>query len=263
MTIIELLIVVIIIGVLASVGLAKYREFSEDAKRKVCLHNLQTLEQGLAVWEVANNILAENVKVGFGFTTRTGRLTDTNPIPRLLEEGPEGAVGALPDPQPVIGGPTNFVNSLVSGPLNGILQDDKVWVCPSAMGKHYGGEIQYVPDDYMDTSGGGVKGNFRDRPIGLGGRYFGAVASLGNRHSISPITNGGFPPGWITGRAVPPEETVPPPAPQTPFRIFLCGNYGTFGPGSRSASVPGSTAVNMGGPVGPDGSPLSRHSSRW
>ena len=49
---------------------------------------------------------------------------------------------------------------------------------------------------------------------------------------------------------------------QVPFKIVICGSYGTFGPGGTS-NVPGTASTNQGGPVGPDGSTLNRHSSRW
>ncbi len=263
-TIIELLVVVLIIGVLAAAGLAKYQSFAENARRKICLSHLQGLEEGLAVWETVNNIFAENVKVAFGFTPRTGSLTDTNPVPSVLPPGARGAVAPLDDAQPVVGGPTSFTNSLISGPINNVIQDDKIWACPSAVGRYYGGEIQFVPNDYMDTLGSGVGSGPRGTPIGLGGRYFCVVASPGNRAMNASITNGGFPAGWIVEGEVPAEENMPSPCPQPPFRIVVCGCYGTFGTGSGAVpTVPGSSPVNQGGPVGPNGSALSRHAARW
>jgi prepilin-type N-terminal cleavage/methylation domain-containing protein len=262
-SIVELVIVTIVIGVLAAAGLAKYQEFAESSRRKICLANLMNLETCLAVWETTHENLAENAKCSFGFTPRSGRLTDTEVLPSLLDIGPSGAVAAMADPQPVVGGPTSFVNSLISGPLNSVIRDDRIWLCPSAVARYYGGEIQYVPDDYLDTLGGGLPGRPRGAPIGLGGRYLCAVASLGNRALSTPITNGGFPAGWIADGAVPPDSALPSPCPQPPFRIFICGAFGTFGTGNGVPNIPGSTIINGGGPVGPDGSTLSRHSSRW
>ncbi len=262
-SIIELVIVMIVIGVLAATGVSKYQDFAESSRRKICLANLMNLESCLAVWETNHEILAENAKCAFGFTPRTGRLTDTAALPTLLDVGPLGAVAAMSDPQPVVGGPTSFVNDLVSGPLNTVIRDDRIWICPSALSRFYAGEIQNVPDDYLDTLGGGLPGRPRGAPIGLGGRYLCAVASLGNRTLSTPITNGGFPAGWITNAEVPSESALPSPCPQPPFRLFICGCFGTFGTGTGVASTPGTAATNQGGPVGPDGSTLSRHSSRW
>ncbi len=263
-SLVELVIVVIIIGVLVAAGVSKYQDFAETSRRKSCLGHLAGLEHGLAVWETVHEVLAENSKCAFGFTPRTGRLTDTALVPGILVSGPSGAVAGITDSQPVVGGPDSFVNRLMSGPLNEVVRDDRLFVCPSAVSRYYSGEIQYVPDDFLDTIGGGVGTAPRGTPIGLGGRYFCVVASLGNRVISAPITNGGFPAGWITDASVPADAGVLSPCPQPPFRIVICGNYGTFGTGTGAQpNVPGTSAINQGGPVGPDGSTLSRHSSRW
>src|SRR5205085_1147857 len=101
--------------------------------------------------------------------------------------------------------------------------------------------------------------------IGLGGRYLACVCGLGNKALMgsTPMTNGGFPLGWIVSTATATNANTAAPAPQVPFKVVLCGNYGTFGNGAGTSNVPGTTATNQGGPVGPDGSTLNRHSARW
>ncbi len=264
-TIIELLIVVIVIGVLAAAGLAKYQNFAETSRRKTCLGQLQTIENAMGVWETTNQAFAENSKTAFGFTPRTGSLTDTTPTGGRLTV--DAAIVSIDDntaTQPTVGGPLAFTNSTNSGPLGSVIRDDKVWACPSALSRYYGGEIQNVPDDYMDTQGSGVNPTTHaGTQIGLTGRYLACIAGAGNvRAGSTAISNGGFPAGWITGAATGNSTPTSQPSPQVPFKLVLCGSYGTFGPGGGPAS-PGVSATNQGGPVGPDGSSLNRHSARW
>jgi prepilin-type N-terminal cleavage/methylation domain-containing protein len=266
-TIIELLIVVIVIGILAAAGLAKYQNFAETSRRKTCLGQIRTIEGALAVWETTNAAFAENAKCAWGFTTRTGSLTNTMVTGSKLGVGTAGQVMAIADAatQPTLGAPVSFANSTDTGPLSSVIRDDKVWVCPSALSRYYGGEIQNVPDDHMDTMGGGVNPLHNGTSVGIGGRYLMVVAGRGNANvASSPITNGGFPVGWITGHATLSSGTsnTPNPTPQTPFKVAICGCYGSFGP-STAGAVPGSAATNQGGPVGPDGSTLNRHSAAW
>ena len=59
-TIIELLIVVIVIGVLAAAGIAKYQGFAESARSRTCVTNQSTIESAIGMWGVANTELPEN-----------------------------------------------------------------------------------------------------------------------------------------------------------------------------------------------------------
>ncbi|MBI4867660.1 MAG: prepilin-type N-terminal cleavage/methylation domain-containing protein [Candidatus Wallbacteria bacterium] len=266
-TIIELLIVVIVIGILAAAGLAKYQNFAETSRRKSCLGQLHSIETGMAVWETNNQAFAENSKCAFGFTPRTGRLTQTQiqPTAAQILSGTAGTVGSIADiaSQPTVGGPQAFYSTTNSGPLGTVIRDDNIWVCPSGLSRYYNGEIQNVPDDYMDTTGGGQGAIAHGgTAVGLGGRYGMVVAGGGNTGAGSTrICNGGFPAGWIGSTAAAGTNTAAP-SPQVPFKIAICLNYGTFATGA-GAAVPGTSATNQGGPVGPDGSTLNRHSSRW
>ena len=269
-TIIELLIVVIVIGLLAAAAVAKYQNFVETGLRKTCLEQLLTIEKGLAVWESTNQAFSENAKCAFGFTTRTGRLTDYGQNAAMTILGAGTAVARRNDSnQTTVGGPAKFVNTTRSGPLGSVIRDDRVWVCPGAMGRYYGGEIQRVADNYMDTIGGGVTRAHGGTSIGMGGRYFAAVAGRGNTGTgIRPINNTGFPRGWLNGtgnNALLPTSVNPlaSPCPQTPFKIALCGCYGTFGPNGPNNTTPGTAAYNNGGAVGPNRSRWTRHSARW
>ncbi|MBI2945035.1 MAG: prepilin-type N-terminal cleavage/methylation domain-containing protein [Candidatus Wallbacteria bacterium] len=275
-TIIELLIVVIVIGILAAAGLAKYQNFAEVSRRKTCLGQLKQIEQAVAVWETATLGFAANSKCAFGFTTRTGKLTNNTTIPTINPVPPAvgSTIPSIADTQLTVGGPDGFVNTGPgatgnSGPLNQVIRDDNIWVCPSALSRYYNGEKQNVPDDYLDTTGGGVAPIAHGgTPVGLTGRYVFVIAGRGNDSSgATPIRNGGFPAGWIVdgspGNPAATANTLAP-CPQVPFKIAICGCYGTFGDGAGPGdNSPGTVAGNQGGPVGPDGSTLNRHSARW
>ncbi|MBI3890655.1 MAG: type II secretion system protein [Candidatus Wallbacteria bacterium] len=260
-TIIELLIVVIVIGILAAAGLAKYQNFAETSRRKTCLGQLKALETGMAVWETNNQSFAENSKCAWGYTPRTGRLTDIVLTPTVLNANTSGTVTNIADTQGTVGGPQGFYNNANSGPLNSVIRDDNIRVCPAALSRYYGGEKQNVPDDYMDTTGGGVSPAHSGVAVGLGGRY--GMCTAGRGSLTNPITNGGFPAGWIHGTSAGNTVNTNQPCPQTPFKVALCLCYGTFGTTTSTTGTPGTVQTNQGGPVGPDGSSLNRHSSRW
>lgn len=289
-TIIELLIVVIVIGILAAAGLAKYQNFADTARQRTCLEQQHTIEKSIALWEAKFQRFAENSKVAFGFTVRTGMLTGTA-VPNWREgEAPgqgtilDAGLGNAPGPVPngtgiaTLGGPPAFVNERLHGPLSEIARDDKMWVCPGGLTRYYGGEVQNLPNNFMDLDGGGGPGVARDPttlPVGLTGRYNFVKAGKGNPAigARGVVYNGGFPPGWISAGPLPtePDVTLNVVVPQVPFHIALCGLFGTFGGsrGGRNAtglageSQPDTTSVNGGGPVGPNGSNYLRHTAYW
>ncbi len=281
-TIIELLITVIVIGVLAAAGLAKYQNFAEQARRKTCLFQLQTIENALATWEAQNGAFSPLTKAGWGYSTRTGRLVGTdlsgtpshdytgdlggegpgdggrNAAPGVLPNAPINAVGAQPLFRNAPAGGTAF-----GGPLNTVIRDDKVWACPSALSFHYGGEIQNL----SDVNDVGMRPNLTislgsANIVGITGRYNTLVVGPGPDISNEPYDNSNLPLNWVTPKAAATGE----PAPQTPFSITVCGCYGTYGPSSDDR--PGNEPVTgngggAGGPVGANGSALNRHSARW
>ncbi|MBI3890538.1 MAG: prepilin-type N-terminal cleavage/methylation domain-containing protein [Candidatus Wallbacteria bacterium] len=263
-TIIELLIVVIVIGILAAAGLAKYQNFAETSRRKSCLGQLHAIEAGMAVWETNNQSFAENAKCAWGFSPRTGKLTDTVIVPTILNLNTSGTITNIADTQGTVGGPQGFYNNSGAGPLGSVIRDDKIWLCPSGLSRYYGGEVQNVPDDYLDTTGSGLPSHTAGTAIGLGGRYGMCVAGRGNATAgATAIANGGFASGWITGGTPAATTNTPSPCPQVPFKVAVCLGYGSFGTTGSAAGTPGTVQTNQGGPVGPDGSALNRHSSRW
>jgi prepilin-type N-terminal cleavage/methylation domain-containing protein len=53
-TLIELMIVVLIIGILAAVGIPRYQNFMMQARQKSCTSQLQAIDQAVSVWETNN-----------------------------------------------------------------------------------------------------------------------------------------------------------------------------------------------------------------
>src|ERR1051326_6027284 len=106
-TIIELLIVVIVIGILAAAGLAKYQNFAETWRRRSCLGQLDSIETGPAVWAATNQACAENAKCAFALTPRTGRLTDTSLTASSIY-ATNVTLASITDQQPTVGGPQSF-----------------------------------------------------------------------------------------------------------------------------------------------------------
>ncbi len=269
-TIIELLIVVVVTGILAAVGLAKYQTFAEKSRRNTCLANLKAIETAISVWQTQHVAFADNVKSEMSFTVRAGiglSFPYSGAFPLPISAGPFDFVDS--DTVDTIGVPSAFVNPSppTSGPLASILRDNKVWACPSALSRYYGGEIQNLPGDYMDVAGDGT-------PLSAGGMhpsgappvgYFGCycVCAFGKR-----VGNYLWYDGLINNGAT--FTPQPPPVPQTPFVLAICGSYGKFGFQDGPASSQPATAPDRtlgvdcgGGPVGPDGSSLSRHSAKW
>lgn len=274
-TVIELLITVIVVGILALMGLAKYQDFAEKGRRKTCLYQLQSIENALATWESRNVSFAPEAHTAWGHTPVSGHLGP--PEVTSVDGGKLLVPNHVPPALSPIGAPSQFFGR----PMAEIIKDDKVWSCPSALKRYYGGEVQNLTDDYMrpepKTAIGVELADGSSNVVGLFGRYGMVVAGSAG----GGIDNRDMPKGWITPASTPAGQPAAADSPQAPFSIALCGNYGTFGgeeflPGADTSgafynpvtgeSRPGTLGfegARGGGPVGPDGSPFNRHSARW
>ena len=61
-TLIEILVVIVIIGILATMGIGKYAQFSRDARKSGCVNNQNTIDKGIGMWE--SKYVAFNLKSG-------------------------------------------------------------------------------------------------------------------------------------------------------------------------------------------------------
>ena len=59
-TLIEILVVIVIIGILATMGIGKYAQFSRDARKSGCVNNQNTIDKGVGMWE--SKYVAFNIK---------------------------------------------------------------------------------------------------------------------------------------------------------------------------------------------------------
>lgn len=50
-TLIEILVVIVIIGILATMGIGKYAQFTRDARRSGCVSNQNTIDKSVGMWE--------------------------------------------------------------------------------------------------------------------------------------------------------------------------------------------------------------------
>jgi prepilin-type N-terminal cleavage/methylation domain-containing protein len=76
-TIIELLVVVIVIGILAAAGMAKYQNFAENARTKTCTSHLSTIENGVAVYCAQNAPMSDAYEAGAIFGKDGGAIDPT------------------------------------------------------------------------------------------------------------------------------------------------------------------------------------------
>jgi len=108
-TIIELLVVVIIIGILAAAGMAKYQGIAETARQRTCTSNLGIIENACSIWHTQNQPLSETGVSRVTFS-KIGRATKF-----LAADAP--------------------VTYTQSDPLaiQKVVRDENVWVCPRAV----------------------------------------------------------------------------------------------------------------------------------
>lgn len=82
-TLIEILVVIVIIGILATMGIGKYAQFSRDARKSGCQNNQNTIDKGIGMWEskfvVINSKPAAEMSITFFMTGDKQTVTGTLP----------------------------------------------------------------------------------------------------------------------------------------------------------------------------------------
>ena len=63
MTLVEVLMVLVVIGILATIGYPSYRNFVEDSKAKVCANNLEIIKTSLDIYAMENDEMPGNLSL--------------------------------------------------------------------------------------------------------------------------------------------------------------------------------------------------------
>lgn len=178
-TLIEILVVIVIIGILATMGIGKYAQFSRDARKQSCVSNQNTLEKGVGMWE-AKYVAIRNPATG---TTHTINFFENGDM--------STSSTALP----------SRINPITAGNRDQIyemIQDDVVFVCPESISAWSGIEnisnrasiedYQWVMNNRSDAANNDTNGKVR----GVGCLVWGTLATAGtsDRNTTDVVPGG-------------------------------------------------------------------------
>lgn len=86
-TLIEILVVIVIIGILATMGIGKYAQFSRDARKSGCQSNQNTIDKGIGMWEGKYMAIttASNTDASIEFNMKGEKVSTAGPLPNRLK----------------------------------------------------------------------------------------------------------------------------------------------------------------------------------
>ncbi|PCJ17900.1 MAG: hypothetical protein COB02_12600 [Candidatus Cloacimonadota bacterium] len=163
-TLIEILVVIVIIGILATMGIGKYAQFSRDARKQSCVSNQNTIEKGLGMWE------AKFVAI------RTPDAGTVHEVTFRIDGDMDASSTALPSRiNPITDGNRNQVYKMI--------QDDVVFICPETISAWSGIEnvedktttfdYKWIMNNRTDSGNDDTNGKVR----GVGCLVWGTVAA--------------------------------------------------------------------------------------
>jgi len=134
-TLIEILVVIVIIGILATMGIGKYAQFSRDARKSGCVNNQNTIDKGVGMWEskyVSFNIKASTAEFLECFFYMNGEKHNfANATARWPGRFKSTATGKADE-------------------VYNQIQDDTVFICPETANSYSG--IDNIPQSAKDAT---------------------------------------------------------------------------------------------------------------
>ncbi len=91
-TLIEILVVIVIIGVLATMGVSKYTEFTTDSRRNSCISNQTGVDKGVGVWESQNVAITKRSPVKLTFAGNGNITARSGTLPTKLQSPNDGVI---------------------------------------------------------------------------------------------------------------------------------------------------------------------------
>lgn len=116
-TLIEILVVIVIIGILATLGIGKYAQFSRDARRSGCVNNQNTIDKGIGLWE--SKYVSFALKAGTGDSLSCEFKGNGEKVP-----GTPTGTGRFP---------TRFTNTNKADEVYDLIQEESAFICPETM----------------------------------------------------------------------------------------------------------------------------------